>query len=101
MMRFLLFGGHDFHPAGGAADLLCIGDDLEEMRSLLTQTSPPPHPLWTFSLEGNATCFLDWWHIVDFSTRTVVAYGGDHHRSLDYPDGLLDVAVYDRDHTAA
>lgn len=101
MMRFLLFGGDNLHPTGGAADLLCIGDDLDEMQTLLAQVSPDPHPLWSFCLEGNATCYLEWWHILDLQAPAIVAYGGDKHRPCDYPDGPLDVTIYDRDHTAA
>lgn len=80
MTRYVLFAGEHFYAKGGWNDAMGEFDSLEEAVAkahwLLTEDIPADRPA------------LDWWHVVDMETRSVVA--GSYyqaHSAPDYEDG--------------
>lgn len=104
-MRYLLFGGQTYHPLGGAADLLGLSNDLSELQGRLVSSAlvglevwrvvPNPHE----SYDPRFT--VDWWHIIDVTTRCVVSAGGYQHRRMDFAEEVLDAKVYDEEQEPA
>ena len=100
-MRYLLFGGQTYHPLGGAADLLGLSDDLSELQERLVLVAvvgveawrvvPNPHEAY------DPRFTVDWWHIIDITTRRVVSTGGYQHRRMDFAEEVINAEVYDEE----
>jgi len=58
-MRYILFGGDHYYPSGGAADLLEVGDSVDDLEASKNISNKN----------------VDWWHIYDTVDRVTVAYG--------------------------
>lgn len=58
-MRYILFGGGDYYPLGGANDLSSCSDDIDELIILARK------------FRG------DWWHIFDMKEGEIIADNGE------------------------
>lgn len=59
-MRYILFGGEKHPPSGGASNIFEIGESVDSLsRSNLLEPA-----------------FVDWWHIYDLQTKTIVIKRG-------------------------
>jgi hypothetical protein len=57
-MRYILFAGFNYHPLGGANDILGTGDSIEDLQnSAILRYNPK-----------------DWWHIYDTEEKEIVAF---------------------------
>ena len=65
MLQFVLFGGENYYPAGGWGDFQDTYATLEEAVAGGS----------VYLNEGYGRWYTSWYHVVDLSTRSIVAQG--------------------------
>lgn len=69
---YILFGGEEWYPRGGAADILCSSHDLNSLLSSITPVDQEEYLAWEINIEGKIDQ-VSWWHIFDTHNVAVVA----------------------------
>lgn len=57
-MRYILFWGNTYYPAGGVYDLAKVDNDLKALKEFVKHNKEEED--------------IDWWHIFDTNTMTIV-----------------------------
>ena len=65
-MKYLLFAGHNYYPDGGARDLFCQANSVEELKDVFLNE-------WD-TIRGGS--YIDnWGHIVEKESMKIILYG--------------------------
>ena len=82
-MRYILFSGENYYPAGGAYDISGQSDKIQDLYALIRVMTKsdygpidPLHPHFVTAFEGS-WAGIDWWHIYDTTKREIVCEDDD------------------------